>query len=65
MVSMDTLFLRIRIMSNMSDFCRIIQIMSNSDNIENRIRIHLSDIHIKTNTNTYIHINVFSAYGYG
>jgi hypothetical protein len=52
-------------MSNMSDFCRIIQIMSNSDNIENRIRIHLSDIHIKTNTNTYIHINVFSAYGYG
>jgi hypothetical protein len=34
-------------MSDMSDFCRIIQIMSNTDNIENRIRIHPSDIHIK------------------
>jgi hypothetical protein len=47
MVSMGTLFLRIRIMSDMSDFCRIIRIMSSSDNIENRIRIHPSDIHIK------------------
>jgi hypothetical protein len=44
---MGTLFLRIRIMSDMSDFCRIIRIMSNSNNIENRIRIHPSDIHIK------------------
>jgi hypothetical protein len=34
-------------MSDMSNFCRIIQIMSNSDNIENRIRIHPFDIHIK------------------
>jgi hypothetical protein len=47
MVSMGTLFLRIRIMSDMLDFCRIIRIMSNSDNIENQIRIHPSDIHIK------------------
>jgi hypothetical protein len=44
MFSMGTLLLRIRIMS---DFCRIFWIMSNSDNIENRIRIHPSDIHIK------------------
>jgi hypothetical protein len=34
-------------MSDVSDFCRIIQIMSNIDNIENRIRIHPSDIPIK------------------
>jgi hypothetical protein len=34
-------------MSDVSDFCRIIRTMSNSDNIENRIRIHPSDIHIK------------------
>jgi hypothetical protein len=34
-------------MSDMSDFCRIIRIMSNSDDIENRIRIHPSDILIK------------------
>jgi hypothetical protein len=47
MFSMGTLFLRIRIVSDMSDFCRIFRIMSNSDNIENRIRIHPSDIHIK------------------
>jgi hypothetical protein len=47
MFSMGTLLLRIRIMSDMSDFCRIFRIMSNSDNIENRIRIHPSNIHIK------------------
>jgi hypothetical protein len=64
MVSMGTLFLRIRIMSDMSDFCRIIRIMSNSDNNENQIRIHPSDIHIKMNTNTDIHINIFSGHGY-
>jgi hypothetical protein len=34
-------------MPDMSDFCRIILIMSNSDNIENRIRIRPSDIYIK------------------
>jgi hypothetical protein len=34
-------------MSDMSDFCRMIRIMSNSDNTENRIRIHPSDIRIK------------------
>jgi hypothetical protein len=34
-------------MSDMSDFFRILRIMSNSDNIENRIRIHPSDTHIK------------------
>jgi hypothetical protein len=34
-------------MSDMSDFYRIFQIMSNSDNIENRTRIHPSDTHIK------------------
>jgi hypothetical protein len=48
MVSMGTLFLQIRIMSDTLDFCRIIRIMSNSDNIENRIRIHPSDTHIKS-----------------
>jgi hypothetical protein len=47
MFSMGTLLLRIRIMSDMSDFCQIFRIMSNSDNIENRIRIHPYDIHIK------------------
>jgi hypothetical protein len=47
MVSMSTLFLRIQIMSDMSGFFRIIWVMSNSDNIEKRIRIHSSDIHIK------------------
>jgi hypothetical protein len=66
---MGTLLLRIRIMSDMSDFCRIFRIMSNLDNIENRIRIHPFDIHLtsllKTNTNTEIHINVFSGYEYG
>jgi hypothetical protein len=31
-------------MSDMSDFCPI---MSNTDNIENRIRIYPSDIHMK------------------
>jgi hypothetical protein len=46
----------------MSDFCRIIRIISNSDNIENRIRIHPSDIHIK---NEYENGNVFSEYEYG
>jgi hypothetical protein len=51
-------------MSDMSDFCRIIRIMSNSDNNENQIRIHPSDIHIKMNTNTDIHINIFSGHGY-
>jgi hypothetical protein len=40
-------------MSDMLDFCRIIQIMSNTDNIENRIRIHPFYIHIK------------NEYGYG
>jgi hypothetical protein len=44
MVSIGTLFLRIRIMS---DICLIIRITSSTDNIENRIRIHPSDIHIK------------------
>jgi hypothetical protein len=34
-------------MSDMSDFCRIIRIMSNSGNHENRIRIHPSDNNIK------------------
>jgi hypothetical protein len=34
-------------MSDTSDFCRIIQIMWNTDNIESRIRLHPSDIHIK------------------
>jgi hypothetical protein len=34
-------------MSDMSDFCRIFQIMSNSDNTENQIQIYPSDIHIK------------------
>jgi hypothetical protein len=34
-------------MSDMSDFCQMFQIMSNADNIENRIRIHPSNIHIK------------------
>jgi hypothetical protein len=47
MFSMGTLFLRIRIMLVMSDFCQIFWIMLNSDNTENRIRIHPSDIHIK------------------
>jgi hypothetical protein len=37
--------LRIRIMS---DFCRIIRIMSNTDNVENRIRIHPSTDSILT-----------------
>jgi hypothetical protein len=46
----------------MSDFCRIFWIMSNMDNIENRI--HLTSI-LKTNTNTDIHISVFSGYEYG
>jgi hypothetical protein len=35
-------------MSAMSDFCLIIRIISNTVNIENRIRIHPCDIHIKT-----------------
>jgi hypothetical protein len=61
MVSMGTLFLRIRIMSDMSDFCGIIWLMSNSDNIENRIRIHPSDIHIK-NEYEYGCILIFLAY---
>jgi hypothetical protein len=47
MVSMGTLFYADTKMSDMSDFCRIIQIMSNTYNIENRIRIHPSNIHIK------------------
>jgi hypothetical protein len=34
-------------MSNMSDFCRIIRIMLNTDNTENRIQIYPFDIHIK------------------
>jgi hypothetical protein len=37
--------LRIRIMSG---FCRIIRIMSNTDNVENRIRIHPSTDSILT-----------------
>jgi hypothetical protein len=56
---MGTLFMRIRIMSDISDFCRIFRIMSNSDNTENRIRI------LKTNTNTDIHIYIFNGYEYG
>jgi hypothetical protein len=32
----------------MSDFCRIIRIMSNTDNVENRIRIHPSTDSILT-----------------
>jgi hypothetical protein len=52
-------------MSDMSDFCRIFRIMSNSDNTENRIRIHPSDIHIKNEYEYDIHINVFSGYEYG
>jgi hypothetical protein len=48
---MRTLFFRIQIMSDMSDFCRIFRIMSNMDNIKNRIRIHLTPL-LKTNTNT-------------
>jgi hypothetical protein len=59
---MGTLLLQIR---KMSDFCRIFRIMSNSGNIENQIRIHPSDIILKMNTNTDIHINVFSGYEYG
>jgi hypothetical protein len=47
MVYMGTLFFQIQIMSDMSEFCRIIRIISNMDNIENRIRIHPSNIHIK------------------
>jgi hypothetical protein len=47
MVCMSTLFFRIRIMSDMSDFCRLFRIMPNTDNIENQIRIHPSNIHIK------------------
>jgi hypothetical protein len=34
-------------MSDISDFRRIIRIMSNTDNIENQIQIHPSDIYIK------------------
>jgi hypothetical protein len=34
-------------MSDMSDFYQMFRIMSNADNIENRIRIHPSKIHIK------------------
>jgi hypothetical protein len=49
----------------MSDFCWIFQIMSNTDNIENRIRIHPSDIHIKNEYETDIHISVFKGYEYG
>jgi hypothetical protein len=64
MISMGTLILQIQIMSDMSDFCRIIRIMSNSDNIEYRIRTHPSDIILKTNTDTDIHINIFSGYEY-
>jgi hypothetical protein len=45
----------------MSDFCRIIRIMLNSDNIENRIRIHPSDIHIKKRIRIQISILTFLA----
>jgi hypothetical protein len=52
-------------MSDMSDFCRIFRIMSNSDNIKIGFGyIHQTSI-LKTNTNTDIHINVFSGYEYG
>jgi hypothetical protein len=34
-------------MSDMSNFFQIIRIMSNTDNVENRIKIHPFDIHIK------------------
>jgi hypothetical protein len=65
MFSMGTLLLRIRIMSDMSDFCWIFRIMSNLDNMEIGFEyIHLTSI-LKTNTNTDIHINVFSGYEYG
>jgi hypothetical protein len=60
MVSMGTLFLRIQIMPDMSDFCRIIRIILKIG-FE---YIHLTSI-LKTNTNTDIHINVFSGYEYG
>jgi hypothetical protein len=52
-------------MSDMSDFCLLIRIMSNTDNIENRIRIHPSNIHIKNEYEYSIHINVFTGYEYG
>jgi hypothetical protein len=52
-------------MSDMSDFCWIFRIMSNLDNMEIGFEyIHLTSI-LKTNTNTDIHINVFSGYEYG
>jgi hypothetical protein len=47
MVSMGTLFYADTNNVGYVGFCRIIRIMSNTDNIENRIRIHPSDIHIK------------------
>jgi hypothetical protein len=49
-------------MSETSDFSQIIQIMSNTDNIENRIRMHPSTSILKMNTN--IHINISSGYEY-
>jgi hypothetical protein len=60
MFSMGTLFLRIRIMLDMSDFCRIFRIILKIGSEY----INLTSI-LKTNTNTNIHINVFSGYKYG
>jgi hypothetical protein len=65
MFSMVTLLLRIRIMSDMSDFCQIFRIMSNSIILKIGFEyIHLTSI-LKMNTNTDIYINVFSGYEYG
>jgi hypothetical protein len=51
-------------MSDMSDFCRIIQIMLNTDNMKIGFEyIHLTSI-LKSNTNTNIHISVLSGYEY-
>jgi hypothetical protein len=51
-------------MSDMSDFCRIIQIMLNTDNMKIGFEyIHLTSI-LKSNMNTNIHISVLSGYEY-
>jgi hypothetical protein len=44
-------------------FCQIFRMMSNLDNIENEFE-DITSI-LKTNTNTDIHINIFSGYEYG
>jgi hypothetical protein len=51
-------------MLDMSDFCRIFRIMSNSDNTENRIRIH-ADIHIKNEYEYGYPYYRFCGYEYG